>query len=144
MNNNPLTIIAPSPTHRQFEAVANACVLFARLATTLDNLRASILGNINAFRHSLSSAVHSCVETTYFLIIFLCHFLIIQLSNHNTHPLKTLFISTFTHWLESILRHLVQLIDCPELARLLSICALHSVYLTYVFTFLCQDLDDLF
>lgn len=135
MKDNPLTIIAPSPTHSQIEAFADACILFARVSTRL--------GSLNSI-HYLTSAIHSLVETTYFLAIFLCHFLIVQLSNQITHPLKTLFISTFTRWFENILHFLVELYDYPELVCLLPICALRNLYLTYVFSFPCQNLADLF
>lgn len=135
MKDNPLTIIAPFPTLSQIEAFADACILFARVS--------SILGSVYN-RHLPSSAVHSCLETTYFLVIFLCHFLIVQLSNQITHPLKMLFIFTFTRWLESILHDIIRLVGSADLASLLPICALRSVYFTYVFTFPCQDLVDLF
>lgn len=129
MNDNPLTIIAPSPTNRQFESFADACILFARVS--------SILVNMDDIPRSRSSAVNSCVETTYFLVIFLCHFLIAQLSNHITHPLKTLVIYTFTLWLKYILHDLVKRNDYPELACLLPICALRNACHMYVFTFPC-------
>lgn len=136
MNDHPLTIVAPSPSHSQIEAFADACTLLASVSSRL------VIND--DIRRSLSSAVHSWVETTYFLLIFLCHFLIDQLSEQITHPLKTLFISTFTHWFGSILHYCEQPYNFPELACLLPICALRSVYLTYVFTSPCQNLADLF
>lgn len=128
MNDNPLNVIAPSPTHSQIEAFADACTLLARVSSILDNIYDN--------RHLLSVAVYSYLETTYFLVIFLCQCLIDQLSEWITHPLKTLFISIFTYWLKFITGQLIHNYRFLELATLL--------HITYVFTFPSQDLIDLF
>lgn len=125
MNENPLSI---SPTHRYVEVVAKACILLAKLS--------SALGGGRTLENSpLSPAVNSCLDTTYFLIIFLCRFLNVQKANHIIHPLKGLLISTFACWLEAIMAFLLDRLYSRDLSDLLPICALRNACLTYVFNF---------
>lgn len=88
MNDFPMTTHVTSSRNSPFEAVANACVLIAKLSSTLYYLIKT--------GHSCSPAVHSFTETTYFLLIYLVHFLIVQQTNNNILPLQRLVISTFT------------------------------------------------
>lgn len=116
MNGYPLTMYASTPSHSPFESIADACVLYAKLSSTL-------CGFITC-ACPLTPTVTNVIETTYFLLIFLVHFLVIQLTNHNSRPLQSLVISTLTCWLEVAVIFLSVETRHQGLAWMLSICAL--------------------
>lgn len=113
-----------SPSQHPFEAVADACILFAELSSTFHG--------ITTCSCPFSPTVYSFIESTYFLLIFLVHFIIVQLMRHNIHPLQSLVISTFVHWLESVMLVFSWTPYNLGLAYALPISVLRNVCLAYV------------
>lgn len=124
MNSNPLMTYASTFIHSHFEAVADACVLYARSSSTFNVLIEN--------GDSLPPVAHSCIETTYYLAIFLFRFLAIELTSPNHRPLQQLVIYTLAEMLKVIAESSVPIEAYESLEWLLPICALDSVCFTYV------------
>lgn len=135
MNSNSLMTYASTFIHSYLEAVADACVLYARSSSTFHVLIEN--------GDSLPPVAHSCIETTYYLAIFLFRFLAIELTSHNHQPLQRLVIYTLVQMLKIIAESSVPIEAYESLEWLLPICALDSVCFSYVVIFQRRLLTNL-
>lgn len=112
------------PYYDPLVSLTDACFLFAKLSSRVHQFIVD--------EATITPAVHSIIETTYFLCIFLLRSLIYQhRQNSGNIYLQRLVLFTFTQWFDIIIDTLLHRLDLGT-NYILPIYALRSPFLAYV------------